>query len=110
MKCLYCDSHIHPYPANGICPNCGAALPPDNTPAWQPQPAPVVHRVVIQPPSGLYCPKCRTQNVRVKKRGFGWIGAIVGFLFLPPFGLLFGLIGKDKLLCTCQTCSYRWKR
>lgn len=27
MKCQYCDSQIKKIPENGICPNCGAALP-----------------------------------------------------------------------------------
>ena len=100
MKCLYCDSHITVYPANGLCPNCGAALPPSDSPA---------EPVVSPPPSGICCPKCRTYRVQVKKRGFGWIGAIVGFLLLPPFGLLFGFIGQNKQVFTCRACSYRWK-
>ena len=32
MQCQYCDSFITPYPTDGLCPNCGAKLPPDNTP------------------------------------------------------------------------------
>ena len=103
MKCLYCDSHITPYPANGLCPNCGAALPPDDTPVQPPRP------VVTRQPGGICCPKCRTYHVQVKKRGFGWIGAIVGFLLFPPFGLLFGFIGQNKRVFTCNTCFYRWK-
>lgn len=112
MQCLYCDCYISPYPADGICPNCGAPLPPDDTPKWQPQPqvAPVVQTVVIQQPGIHCCPRCRSQLIHVKKRGFGWGAAILGLLFLPPFGLLFGLIGRNKPVYTCKTCSYRWKR
>ena len=27
MRCLYCDSFIADYPADGICPHCGGHLP-----------------------------------------------------------------------------------
>lgn len=109
MKCLYCDSHITVCPANGLCPNCGAVLPPDDAPVQQMQTLQAPHTVITPPPSGICCPKCRTYHVQVKKRGFGWIVAILGFLLLPPFGLLFGFIGQNKQVFTCHACSYRWK-
>ena len=114
MQCLYCDSHIHPYPADGICPNCGARLPADNAPAWQsvpPRPQAPVSRPVIPLQPGINCcPACRSQHFTARKRGFNWLLAILGLLLLPPFGILFGLIGKNKLLYACQVCRHKWKR
>ena len=108
MRCEYCGSFIRPYPANGICPNCNAVLPPDDTPkpTQQPQPQPVYTAV-----PGLHCcPRCGSQDMLRKQRGFRWGLAILGLFLLPPFGLLFGLIGRKTILFRCKSCAYKWKR
>lgn len=114
MQCLYCDSHIHPHPADGLCPNCGARLPADNTPTWQSVPlhpqAPVPRPSIPLQPGLNCCPICRSQNFTARKRGFNWLLAILGLLLFPPLGFLLGLIGKNKLLLTCQNCRHKWKR
>lgn len=114
MQCLYCDSQIDPYPPNGICPNCGAKLRPDDTPAWQSAPTPLRSAAPVQPyyvplqPGINCCSRCHSTQLSVRNRGFGWVAGIVGFCFLPPFGLLFGLIGRKKQIRTCRSCGHKW--
>lgn len=111
MKCDYCDSYIPQYPANGTCPNCGAALPVPPTPAASQTPATVVIRQAAPAQPGITCcPRCHSQSIHFQKRGFRWGRALLGLFLLPPFGLLFGLIGRNALRYTCHTCSYRWNR
>lgn len=111
MQCQFCDSHISPYPQNGICPNCGAVLPPDNTPKWQSVPAVPPRQPVFVPQPGLSCcGRCGSAAITAKKRGFGWAAGLIGFFLLPPFGLLFGLIGRKRLKYRCNTCGHKWER
>ena len=115
MKCEYCGSFISPYPANGICPNCCAVLPPDDTPKPAAQPVPQPAQQPVQPVYGAVpglhcCSRCGSQDIRRRQRGFRWGLAILGLFLLPPFGLLFGLIGRKTMLLRCNRCGYKWKR
>ena len=114
MRCLYCDSSITPYPADGICPNCGAKLPPDNTPAWQPHvslvtPPPVQQSRPVLIPGVNCCSRCHSTALQHKPRGFRWGLAILGLLCLSLPGLLLGLIGSKQQVSTCQACGHRFK-
>ena len=44
------------------------------------------------------CPNCGSENYYTEKRGFSWLYAAIGFLFLSLFGLMCGFIGKDNLV------------
>lgn len=100
MQCEYCDSFITPYPSDGLCPNCGAKLPPQEVPAWQP-PVPMPP---VQPEQLLCCSRCGSTDLLIKKRGFSWGLAILGLFILPPYGLLLGFIGRNKQVAFCQSC------
>ena len=114
MQCQYCDSHITPYPENGLCPNCGAVLPPDPTPGWKrvsPEPPAPSRPPVFVPQPGLHCcGRCGSLSITCKKQGFGWAAGLVGFILLPPFGLLFGLIGRNTLKYRCVACGHKWTK
>lgn len=126
MKCEYCDCQVTPYPASGICPFCGAKLGPEPQPKPTPLPAasavprrtgtpvyrsPAPSRPVVLAQPGINCcPRCVSTAIHFKKRGFGWVAGLIGFFFLPPFGLLFGLIGRRKLKYTCSECGHKWTR
>lgn len=111
MQCEYCGSFITPYPANGICPNCCAVLPPDDTPKPAPQPPQRQPQPVYTAVPGLHCcPRCGAGTITSRKRGFRWGLAVLGLFLLPPFGLLFGLIGRKTILFRCKNCAYKWKR
>ena len=110
MQCQYCDSHITPYPKNGLCPNCGAILPPDDAPKPQARPVFVQQPAFIPQPGINCCGRCGSTAISFKKRGFGWAAGLIGFFFLPPFGLLFGLIGRKKLKYRCSACGHKWER
>lgn len=114
MQCQYCDSFITPYPEDGICPNCGAKLPPDNTPKWQPHvtvvtPPPVYYQPPQYQPQMQYAPRCSrcgSADVTVANRHFRWGLAILGLFLLPPFGILLGLAGKHRQFITCRSCGH----
>ena len=108
MQCQYCDSHIDPIPSNGLCPNCGAALPAKSEP--QPPAPPPVQHVNDSRPGITCCQRCYSQNIRFQKQGFRWGLALLGLFLLPPFGILFGLIGRNDLRYTCNACGNSWKR
>lgn len=57
----------------------------------------------------MECPFCGSKNIIVEKRGFSWLYAILGLLLLSVVGLLFGLIGSDKLIYRCEDCGEEWK-
>ena len=111
MKCEFCGSYIKSDPHGGNCPNCGAVLPARPS---EPAPATVVIRqpyAAVPPQPGITCcPRCYSTGIRFKKQGFRWGLALLGLFLLPPFGLLFGLIGRNDLRYSCSACSYRWKR
>jgi tellurium resistance protein TerD len=60
-------------------------------------------------PGTTSCPRCYSQSIHFKKRGFHWGLALLGLFLLPPFGILFGLIGRNDLRYTCCACGNRWK-
>lgn len=101
MFCPNCGAQSN---AN-FCPNCGQNL---QQPTATPQPQ--VNVVISRPMNGITCPVCHSVDVTAKKRGYSLLGGLIGFLCLPPFGLLFGLIGAKKLKCDCRNCKHSWKR
>ena len=137
MRCEYCGVEVTEYPANGICVCCGGKLP--ERPAGircpkcgafssgkfcascgrsltgtEPAPAPVQPVYIPVQNTPLHagancCPKCHSTRILYKPRGFSWGWALLGFFFLPPFGLLFGLCGRKKPRASCLSCNHKWK-
>lgn len=56
----------------------------------------------------MVCPKCGSKNISYWKKGYNWGLAVLGFLFFNLIGLLFGLIGKDKVVFHCEDCGEEW--
>lgn len=121
MNCPYCDSRLDSLPANHICPHCTGPLDAQWCAAYDreqaakaakanPAPPPVQPAPHASPRQQiLCCPRCRSVNVRVRKRGYSWGWGCLGFFLLPLFGLLFGCIGASKQQCTCIACGHRWQ-
>lgn len=114
MQCEYCGSYIQIYPANGICPNCSATLPAPPVSAPQTvnvviQQQPLRPQTVVLQPGINCCSRCRSTDLMAVRRGFRWGLALLGFFLLPPVGLLLGLVGKNRTICTCRACGHRWK-
>ena len=118
MYCSYCGSNIVRYPDNGICPNCGGPLPPQPQPSQPPQqPQPTIIYQVQQPvyqvplQRGINCcGRCMSPNLTIRKKGFNWGYAILGFFFIPILGLFFGYCGSKKNVYTCRSCGFTWTR
>ena len=116
MKCDYCGSHIAQHPENGLCPNCGAVLPSPPPPAAPQRPAtvavqqpqPVTRTAIVQPGINC-CSRCHSTDLLAVKQGFRWGLGLIGMFFIPPFGLLLGFLGRNRMRCTCRRCGYRWK-
>ena len=135
MRCSYCGVEIVDYPASGICAHCGGKLPerPAGTrcevcgtyssgkfctgcgrslTAAEPAPVQTVHIPVQNTPlhAGVNCcPKCHSTRILRDKRGFSWVLAILGFFFIPGFGLLLGFCGSKKPRTKCLSCNHKWK-
>ena len=62
--------------------------------------------------TAAYCPRCSSTQVGAAKHGYSLAkGATAGCLFAPilgPFGLMAGLIGKNKMDVTCLSFEKRW--
>ena len=107
MRCLYCEVEVTEYPSTGICPRCGAKLPPKPV-QTDPQPN---QPSISQGP--LYagkdcCPKCHSSQIIFAKRGFRWGLALIGFLCFSLFGLPMGFIGSKHIWGTCSACGHKW--
>jgi len=55
------------------------------------------------------CPKCGSEQVSAKKKGFSVGKAAVGALWLGPVGLAGGLLGSNKTQVVCLRCGYEWE-
>jgi len=93
-----------------FCPRCGNPLTDQKPAAPAPSVQQTVHQSVPPIPGANCCPRCYSRDITMKKRGFSILWGLVGFFFIPPFGLLFGLIGAGKLRYRCQSCHNKWER
>jgi RNA polymerase subunit RPABC4/transcription elongation factor Spt4 len=95
IKCTECGKDISSLaPA---CPSCGA---PQMATAGS-KPTSGVPRVV--------CPKCGSDQLTAKTRGFALGRALVGDVVLGPLGLLVGAVGRRKIKITCLACGHTFK-
>jgi hypothetical protein len=56
----------------------------------------------------LRCPKCKSTNIHIGRKGYGGGKAIAGTIFLGPLGLLFGQVGANKIIKTCLNCGNKF--
>ncbi|HEY9697058.1 MAG TPA: hypothetical protein V6D10_07330 [Trichocoleus sp.] len=56
----------------------------------------------------IRCPRCKSTQIMVQKKGFSGGNAIVGAVLLGPVGLAGGFIGANDINLTCMKCAYQW--
>lgn len=122
MYCSYCGSKLAQRPDSGTCPHCGGPLPQQTQQPQYSQPSQTFQQptVIYQVQQPVYqiplqrgvncCGRCLSPSLSVRKKGFNWGYALLGFFFLPVFGLLFGYCGSKKNVYTCRNCGFTWTR
>ena len=58
--------------------------------------------------SSIVCPSCKSQNIEMRKKGFGFGKGLVGALLLGPIGALAGGMGYNNVDCVCRNCGNRF--
>lgn len=57
----------------------------------------------------LYCPKCFSDSVLCKKKGFDFTGGWLAERILPGGGFLLGAVGANDLQYKCLNCGHQWE-
>ena len=57
----------------------------------------------------IRCPKCGSTQIVANKKGFKWFRFIIFSIITLGLGLIFGIIGKDKIEITCLNCGHKFK-
>jgi hypothetical protein len=55
------------------------------------------------------CPKCGSDQLSSNKKGFSGGKAVAGAVLTGGIGLLAGIIGSSKVVCTCLACGNQFK-
>ena len=85
IECKICKKEVARTAAT--CPNCG----------------------ISYPGLDIKCPKCKSSNFSVGKKGFG-LGKMAGWgVLLGPIGLAGGFIGRGQVELHCLNCNKKWK-
>ena len=109
MHCEYCDVEVANYPATGICPCCGAKLPPRPVIQQVEQPMCIPVQPIHPSATAHICPKCSSTQVTTTTRGFSWGLALLGFCLFSIFGLPLGFCGRNNPRYQCRACGKKWK-
>jgi len=64
---------------------------------------------IPQEKSGVTCPKCGSEQLTAKKKGFSLGKAVAGTFLLGPIGAAGGLLGSNKTLVVCLRCGSEWE-
>lgn len=70
---------------------------------------PIVQNSQQREEDKIVCPKCKSGQFSVDKKGFGLGKAAAGAVLLGPVGLLGGFMGSDKVKVTCLICGHIWE-
>lgn len=58
----------------------------------------------------IQCPKCRSKQIQIGKRGFKTGRAVgIGLLTFGLGGIIAGAAGMNTMVCTCLKCGNQWK-
>lgn len=55
------------------------------------------------------CPKCKSSNTYVDKKGFSGKQAVAGAIIAGPLGVAAGTINSNKIKITCLSCGYSYQ-
>lgn len=55
-----------------------------------------------------FCPKCLSEDITAKRRGFSYTRGALGNRLAPGLGILVGSIGADTTECICLKCGHEW--
>ncbi|WP_278974864.1 zinc ribbon domain-containing protein [Alistipes finegoldii] len=97
VKCPECGKEISNQAAS--CPNCGMPMQQATV-----KPVPISH----QSEDLLHCPKCKSINLHVDKKGFSGGKAIAGAVVAGGIGILAGTIGSRDINITCLKCGHNF--
>lgn len=97
IKCPECENEISNRAAS--CPNCG--MPMRQVASTS---APVSH----QNEDLLHCPKCKSTNLHIDKKGFSGGKALAGAVVAGGIGILAGTIGSRDIDVTCLKCGHKF--
>ena len=56
----------------------------------------------------LTCPACKSTNVEIERKGYGFGKGVIGVVLLGPLGALAGGIGRKDVKCLCHNCGNRF--
>ena len=85
IRCKTCGQEVSK--TAFMCPHCGEKLPGLD----------------------IKCPRCGSMNIRIGQKGFSPGRAAVGGIFLGIWGLLAGMIDREKSEFVCQACGHKWE-
>jgi len=57
----------------------------------------------------IQCPKCKSTQITVDRKGFSGKKAVAGAILTGGIGLLAGTIGSNKIIITCLSCGHRFR-
>jgi transcription elongation factor Elf1 len=58
----------------------------------------------------MKCPRCGSTSLSGNKKGYGIGKGLVGAALLGPVGLIAGNMGAKKVIVTCMSCGYKFKK
>lgn len=69
----------------------------------------IARRVELDEAGIPYCPRCLSTSLTGNKKGYGIGKGVAGAIIAGPLGLAVGMVGKNKVQCTCLKCGYKFK-
>lgn len=108
VKCPECQNNVSDKAKT--CPKCGHPMGEKiNIVVGAPE-RPINETTVNinQGGTGLICPKCKSTNIHIDKKGYSAGKGCCGFLTCGPLGFLCGQDGANRLRKTCINCNKTW--
>jgi hypothetical protein len=120
-KCPACDaaSEVSADTVNATCRVCGKLFPLEAPDLKTHEPIPPAREEAasteaMRPEAASagrarFCPRCGAPSPHVERRGYAAGLGCLGFILLPPIGLLLGYSGAKNLEATCLACGHHWR-